>query len=34
MDIRRQTRIPTLVRIKPGALGRLGLYLRRDCCTA
>ena len=30
MDADRQIRIPTLVRIKPGALGRLGLYLRRE----
>ena len=28
MDIRRQTRILTLVCIKPGTLGRLGLYLQ------
>ena len=32
MDIGRQIRIPTLVRIKRGALGRLGLYLRRTSC--
>jgi len=30
MDARRQIRIPRLVRIKRGALSRLGLYLRRE----
>jgi len=29
MDLGRHTAIPTLVRIKPGALDRLGVYLRR-----
>jgi len=29
-NVRTQIRIPTLVRIKQGALGRLGLYLRRN----
>lgn len=32
MQHRREVAVPTLVRIKPGALDRLGIYLRRERC--